>query len=78
VPESVTRFRREGVVYRGAEAFAGLPGSTGRRRRRQHPVALPECETSLVWPADRDDQALARFVRFVRDRKAGPGGTTPV
>lgn len=71
VPESVTRFRREGVVYRGAEAFAGAPGGADRRRRSQrHAVALPECETSLVWPAGAGHAALERFVAFVRDRGA--------
>jgi DNA-binding transcriptional LysR family regulator len=67
VPESVTRFRREGVIYRGAGSIA----PAGRRRK---PVALPGCETSLVWPAQGSgaaattgtpNAALARFVKFV-------------
>ncbi len=58
VPQSVTRFRREGVVYRGGDEFAPA------HRRRSAP-ALPSCETSLVWPSDSDNPALARFVRFV-------------
>jgi DNA-binding transcriptional LysR family regulator len=70
VPESVTRFRREGVVYRGADSIA----SPGRRRLK---AGLPGCETSLVWPAQDPasavatgatgtaNAALARFVRFV-------------
>ncbi len=60
VPASVMQFRREGVVYRAAEAFA----PTGRRKAS---AALPACETSLVWPADTANPALARFIRFVRD-----------
>ncbi|CAN5338629.1 LysR substrate-binding domain-containing protein [soil metagenome] len=62
VPASVMQFRREGVVYRAAEAF--VPAGVGRRKGA---VALPACETSLVWPADTTNPALARFVRFVRD-----------
>jgi len=73
VPESVTRFRREGVVYRRAEALGDAAPDSGRRPRAGSAVALPECETSLVWPADLDHPALARFVRFVRDRD----GATP-
>lgn len=61
VPESVTQFRRAGVVYRRAAEFA--PAA----RRRSAPV-LPACETSLVWPEDADNPALARFVAFVRER----------
>jgi DNA-binding transcriptional LysR family regulator len=59
VPESVTQFRREGVVYRRAGEFAALP-------RRRAAGWLPPCETSLVWPAERHNPALARFVEFVR------------
>lgn len=59
VPESVMQFRREGVVYRRAAEF--VPAG----RRRSVP-ALPGCETSLVWPADSDNPALARFIEFVR------------
>jgi DNA-binding transcriptional LysR family regulator len=61
VPESVTQFRRAGVVYRRAEEFA--PPA----RRRSAPV-LPACETSLVWPEEASNPALARFVSFVRER----------
>ena len=64
VPESVTQFRRVGVVYRAADAFA----PPGRRKA----MALPRCETSLVWPAAADNAALARFVRFVAEREAPP------
>ena len=72
VPESVTRFRREGVAYRGAAAFAGGRAARSKDGRAASAIALPDCETSLVWPAERDNQALARFVRFVRDRAATP------
>ena len=63
VPESVTQFRRAGVVYRRAAEFA--PAA----RRRSAP-ALPVCETSLVWPEGANNPALARFVAFVRERGA--------
>ncbi len=59
VPESVTQFRREGVVYRRAEAF----GAAARRR-----VQLPVCETSLLWAAGNANPGLGRFVQFVRER----------
>lgn len=63
VPESVTQFRRAGVVYRAADELT----PAGRRRG---PPALPRCETSLVWPAAAPNPALARFVDFVRERQA--------
>ena len=63
VPASVTQFRRAGVVYRGAEALAAGPG-----RQR---VALPQCDTSLVWAAGAVPPALARFVAFVRAQVGG-------
>jgi DNA-binding transcriptional LysR family regulator len=59
VPHSVMQFKRAGVVYRQAQEFKG----PGRGR-----VALPACETSLVWPAHAMHPALARFVEFVRER----------
>ncbi|HYP70138.1 MAG TPA: LysR family transcriptional regulator [Variovorax sp.] len=62
VPESVTQFRRAGVVYRAAGEFA----PAGPRRGAP---ALPRCETSLVWPAEVANPALARFVDFVRERQ---------
>lgn len=65
VPESVTQFRRAGVVYRAADAFA----PAGRRRKA---APLPRCETSLVWPAAADNAALDRFVRFVAERGLPP------
>ncbi|MDP9601351.1 UNVERIFIED_ORG: DNA-binding transcriptional LysR family regulator [Variovorax paradoxus] len=68
VPESVTQFRRAGVVYRRASEFA--PAA----RRRNTPV-LPACETSLVWPEGAVSPALARFIAFVRERGANPKNT---
>ena len=62
VPESVTQFRRAGVVYRGADALV-----TSGRGRKTAP-ALPACETSLVWPSQVMNAALARFVDFVQGR----------
>ncbi len=62
VPESVTQFRRAGVVYRGADEFAPVG------RRRAAPV-LPRCETSLVWPAEASNPALERFIAFVQERQ---------
>ncbi|RQO35454.1 LysR family transcriptional regulator [Variovorax sp. KBW07] len=70
VPESVTQFRRAGVVYRRAAEFA--PAA----RRRNAPV-LPVCETSLVWPEEANNNpALARFVAFVRERGKERGDPT--
>ncbi|WP_225784846.1 LysR family transcriptional regulator [Xenophilus sp. Marseille-Q4582] len=65
VPASVMQFRRQGVVYRQAEAFEPL----GRRR-----VTLPACETSLVWPEGENGEvppALGRFIDFVRAQVGG-------
>ncbi len=59
VPQSVMQFRRTGVVYRTASEFE----PDGRRRSA---APLPSCETSLVWPAETDNPALARFVGFVQ------------
>ena len=61
VPESVTQFRRDGVVYRRAGEFAA--------GRRQKSVQLPACETSLVWPVEGEQPALQRFVAFVKGQK---------
>lgn len=72
VPESVTQFRRDGVVYRAADAFG--PATAGRARAKAPPATteplLPVCETSLVWPAALNNPALARFIDFVRERSA--------
>lgn len=61
VPASVMQFRREGVVYRRADELVA-PG-----RSRKSAPTLPACETSLVWPEQAMNAALARFVDFVRD-----------
>jgi DNA-binding transcriptional LysR family regulator len=66
VPESVTQFRREGVVYRAGEAFG--PAAAKARTKAAAAPLLPVCETSLVWPAGLNNPALARFVDFVRER----------
>jgi len=64
VPASVMQFRRPGVVYREV-----APLRIGRRR-----LALPLCETSLVWPArDGDKPALKRFIDFVRGQERAQG-----
>jgi DNA-binding transcriptional LysR family regulator len=60
VPESVTQFRRSGVVYRKSDELVA-----GTRRRS---TVLPACETSLVWPKQATHPALARFVEFVKQR----------
>lgn len=62
VPESVTQFRRAGVVYRRADELA----MTGRSKKAR--AMLPMSETSLVWSADTVNAALTRFVDFVRER----------
>lgn len=64
VPQSVTKFRRAGVVYRRADELASAT------RRKSSPV-LPGCETSLVWPSQSANAPLARFVAFVRQRGGG-------
>jgi DNA-binding transcriptional LysR family regulator len=56
VPDSVRQFQRSGVSYRRVEVPAGL--------------ALPGCETSLVWSTGRPSPALERFIAFLRE----PGG----
>jgi DNA-binding transcriptional LysR family regulator len=63
VPESVTQFRRAGVVYRRSAEFAA---PVARRGQSSKAVALPSCETSLVWPVESEQPALQRFVDFVR------------
>ncbi len=52
VPQSVCQFQRSGVVYRA------LPTR----------IALPHCETSLVWRAGASVPALNRWIEFVRER----------
>ncbi|MEH3087010.1 MAG: LysR family transcriptional regulator [Xylophilus ampelinus] len=66
VPESVTRFRREGVVYRTPR---------GARAGRGGAPAVPVCETSLVWPPEPAPPALERFIASVREHLAAdPAG----
>lgn len=61
VPESVTQFRRSGVVYRMAHEFA--------LSLMDQASLLPSCETSLVWMAAFANPALARFIEFIRERQ---------
>lgn len=61
VPESVTQFQRPGVVYRRVKA--------GRRKAGEPPAALPRCETSLVWPENRPNPVLERFVAAFEPRE---------
>jgi DNA-binding transcriptional LysR family regulator len=53
VPDSVRQFQRPGVVYRQV---------AGRNAQ-----AVPNCETSLVWPSAANP-TLERFVEFARGR----------
>ncbi len=50
VPDSVRQFQRPGVVYREVSSAKGM--------------AVPGCETSLVWSAAAASPALARFLVF--------------
>ena len=61
VPESVRQFQRPGVVYRSLPA--GRPSVRGGARGAS--VAVPGCETSLVWPGASANPALARFTAFI-------------
>ena len=63
VPESVMQFKHSGVVYRTARELFEAAQERGQ-------VDLPECETSLVWPAAPPNPALARFIDFVRTQIA--------
>ncbi|MES2399422.1 MAG: LysR family transcriptional regulator [Pseudomonadota bacterium] len=54
VPESVQQFQRPGVVYRS------VPPS-----RKISKVAVPGCETSLVWSGRSANPVLERFVAFI-------------
>ena len=56
VPQSVREFQRRGVCYRPIEPV---------RRAR---LAVPNCETSLVWraPASAAALTLARFIEFAK------------
>jgi DNA-binding transcriptional LysR family regulator len=68
VPESVTQFRRPGVVYRRV--------STPRARAGQLAVqpGLPQCETSLVWPVGRPNPVLQRFITHLGLGRVAPAG----
>jgi DNA-binding transcriptional LysR family regulator len=55
VPDSVRHFQRPGVVYRQV--------ASGKS------AAVPNCETSLVWPAGANP-TLERFVEFARAQLA--------
>jgi len=63
VPRSVTQLQRPGVVYRT------LPGALAE--------GAPQCETSLLWPADAEP-AVMRFVEFVQGLNVKPPGAKPV
>lgn len=71
VPESVTQFRRNGVVYRRAVDWAAVHAANPPG---QGTVALggdlPLCETSLVWAPGSSNPALSRFVDFIRATSA--------
>ncbi len=75
VPESVTHFRRDGVVYRHAGEIVteALP-ARGRKVAGVVPALLPACETSLVWSRQTKNPAMERFVDFVRQRGFADGG----
>jgi DNA-binding transcriptional LysR family regulator len=62
VPRSVTQLQRPGVVYRP------LPAAL-----TEH---APQCETSLLWPADAQASVL-RFVEFVQGLGVASVAATP-
>jgi DNA-binding transcriptional LysR family regulator len=51
VPQTVRQFQRPGVVYRELAARG---------------LAVPQCETSLVWQKGNDNPVLHNFVAFVQ------------
>ena len=59
VPRAVTQLQRRGVSYRA------LPTALA--------AAAPQCETSLLWPADAAP-AVTRFIESVRARLPAPRG----
>ena len=66
VPESVCQFQRPGVVYRSMPAFRSRrPVGAAAAQGGRGPVAVPGCETSLVWSGLRTNPALRRFVACV-------------
>lgn len=59
VPESVRQFQRSGVVYCEVQSpEKGVDGPV---------VAMPRCETSLVWAAHQVSPTLDRFMAYARD-----------
>lgn len=60
VPASVRQFQRPGVVYRPLKAPPALIAGAGQR------LALPMCETSLVWREATVVPALAQLIRFAK------------
>ena len=71
VPESVTQFRRPGVVYRRVTAPRPRPG------QRAAQPGLPQCETSLVWQAARANPVLQRFITHLDLGRTAPSGVRP-
>ena len=67
VPESVRQFQRPGVIYRSMPAVRSRRsvGSGAAAQGGRGPVAVPGCETSLVWSGLRMNPALRRFVSCV-------------
>lgn len=71
VPESVQQFQRPGVVYRRLV----WPQARAARKAASKPaavpvavaLAVPGCETSLVWKADGANPVVARFVTLVKE-----------
>ncbi len=66
VPASVQQFQRTGVVYRQVQA-------EGRGAVRR--IAVPGCETSLVW--QRSSPSLQRFMGFAKVHNAVHADTPP-
>ena len=65
VPASVQRFQRSGVVYRQVQG-------SGRGSER---IAVPGCETSLVW--QRSSPSLQRFMGFANVHNAVHADSSP-
>ena len=67
VPESVRQFQRPGVVYRSVPTFPSRRSASAGAAPRsgRGPVAIPGCETSLLWSGVRTNPALRRFVACV-------------
>lgn len=68
VPRSVMRFQREGVTYR-------QPHELRLGRLPAGKLAVPVCETSLVWTKGSANAALPRFLEFIRSStRPSPSG----